>query len=206
MTTLGVTCPYYGGGQVRNPANIQTTSGAPSSNIKVPLGYIAVDNAAQLAYMVVSHTGGVTTWASIAAAAGTITTINSLAPVAGDIIIAGTASEITASNAGHTVTLSIPAAFVAPGSVASTTTMTAGTGFSATAGSVVAAAGEVRAGGDIGGATGKTSLSNANSQVISTGVGSVKMSTANPATNTAWIKIYIDTTAYWIPAWTTNAP
>jgi hypothetical protein len=32
------------------------------------------------------------------------------------------------------------------------------------------------------------------------------MSTTNNANNAAWIKIYVGATAYWIPAWTSNAP
>lgn len=73
-------------------------------------------------------------------------------------------------------------------------------------GGQVVASGSVTASGDSGGIATTTTLSNANSTTISTGVGSVKMSSANPATNSAWIKIYIGTTAYWIPAWTTNSP
>lgn len=41
---------------------------------------------------------------------------------------------------------------------------------------------------------------------ISTGAGSVKMSTANPADNTAWIPIQYQGTTYYVPAWTTHAP
>ena len=44
------------------------------------------------------------------------------------------------------------------------------------------------------------------STTISTGVGSVKMSTANAATNTSWIPIAYAGTTYYVPAWTTNAP
>lgn len=44
------------------------------------------------------------------------------------------------------------------------------------------------------------------STTISTGVGSVKMSTSNAATNTAWIPMAYAGTTYFIPAWTTNAP
>ena len=66
--------------------------------------------------------------------------------------------------------------------------------------------GEIRAGSDIGGATGFTSLTKTNSTTIGAGVGVIKMSSANNADNSAWIKIYIGTTAYWIPAWTTNSP
>ncbi len=68
------------------------------------------------------------------------------------------------------------------------------------------AAGEIRAGADIGGRTNTISVTKTNSTTIGAGAGSVKMSSGNAADNAAWIKIYIGTTAYWIPAWTTNAP
>jgi hypothetical protein len=64
----------------------------------------------------------------------------------------------------------------------------------------------VTATGDGGGTASTIQLSNVNSTTISTGTGTVHMSTANNAANTAWLKLYIGTTAYWIPAWTTNAP
>lgn len=42
---------------------------------------------------------------------------------------------------------------------------------------------------------------------ISTGVGSIKMKSANPATNVAWIPITTaDGTVYFVPGWTTNNP
>jgi hypothetical protein len=63
---------------------------------------------------------------------GGVVTINSLSPVAGNIIIAGTANQVGIANAGHTVTLSIPSTFIAPGSIASTTTITSGTALVAT--------------------------------------------------------------------------
>jgi len=66
--------------------------------------------------------------------------------------------------------------------------------------------GEVRANADVGGSTGFNSLTGTNSTTISSGDGSIKMSSANPGTNAAWIKIYIGTTPYWIPAWATNSP
>lgn len=44
------------------------------------------------------------------------------------------------------------------------------------------------------------------STTISTGVGSVRMSTANAATNASWIPITYAGVVYFIPAWTTNAP
>lgn len=54
------------------------------------------------------------------------------------------------------------------------------------------------------GATFKTT--SGGSTTISTGVGSVRMSSANPATNTAWIPLTYAGTTYFVPAWTTNAP
>lgn len=44
------------------------------------------------------------------------------------------------------------------------------------------------------------------STTISTGVGSIRMSTANAATNSAWIPFIYAGTTYYLPAFTTNAP
>jgi hypothetical protein len=44
------------------------------------------------------------------------------------------------------------------------------------------------------------------STTISTGVGSVRMSTVNAATNTAWIPLSYAGTTYFVPAFATNAP
>lgn len=70
----------------------------------------------------------------------------------------------------------------------------------------VSMGGETRAGADIGGFAAFTSLTNTNSTTIGAGTGTVKMSSGNNSNNGAWIKIYVGTTAYWIPAWTTNSP
>lgn len=55
-------------------------------------------------------------------------------------------------------------------------------------------------------ATGLVNILTGGSTTISTGVGSVKMSTANAATNAAWIPIAYAGTTYYLPAWTTNSP
>jgi len=44
------------------------------------------------------------------------------------------------------------------------------------------------------------------STTISTGVGSVKMSSANAATNAVWLPINVNGTVYYFPVWTTNSP
>jgi hypothetical protein len=60
--------------------------------------------------------------------------------------------------------------------------------------------------GDAGGVASTNALSNISSTTISTGVGSVKMSSVNAANNAVWVKVYAGTTAYWVPGWTTNSP
>ncbi len=57
--------------------------------------------------------------------------------------VTGTANQITASPNVGAVVLSIPSAFIAPGSIASTTTITAGTGITATTGNIVASTGNI---------------------------------------------------------------
>lgn len=116
---------------------------------------------------------------------------------ASDILVISNSSSLGTSNA-----LTLTQA----GALSATTTITAGTGIVSTTGDIKASAGQIIAGGDTGGVASCTSITNAESTTISTGVGSVKMSTTNAADNAAWIKIYIGNTAYWIPAWTTNAP
>ena len=92
MTTLGVTVPFYGGGQVANPANVIYPDTTPSSNLKVRLGTIAIQGGS--AYMAVAATGGSTTWAPIGGGSSEVSTINGLSPVGGNIIIAGTANQV----------------------------------------------------------------------------------------------------------------
>ncbi len=70
--------------------------------------------------------------------------------------VAGTANQITASTSAGAVTLSIPTTFIAPGSIASTTTLTGGTGITATTGNISASAGNVSASGTVTGGTGVT--------------------------------------------------
>lgn len=57
--------------------------------------------------------------------------------------VLGTANQITATTSAGTVTLSIPSTFIAPGSIASTTTLTGGTGITATTGNITATTGNL---------------------------------------------------------------
>lgn len=106
--------PYYGGGQVPNPANVLKRTGAPSTKLTQDrLGTIAVDNATAIIYMLASKSGGVNTWVIAASGGGFVASV------------LGTANQITANTVAGVVTLSLPAALTAPGSVTATTTLTA---------------------------------------------------------------------------------
>lgn len=106
--------PYYGGGQVVAPVDSFTTSGAPSSaNINHALGTLAIDNAAGNIYGLASKSGGTASWVLLGGSSGAISAVN------------GTTNQITANTAGNTVTLSLPSAITAPGSLTATTTLTA---------------------------------------------------------------------------------
>jgi hypothetical protein len=268
MTTLPSNTPFYGGGQAVNPSNVIEVSGAPSTNaLGNALGTLAVDNATGTIYGLASKSGGTATWAILGGGSGAVATLTggsggAISPSGGNISILGTANQITSTGSagGHSITFSLPSAVTFPGSATTTTSLTGGTGVTATTGGVTATAGDILAsagdfvatlgdfiadagnitatlggisagsnilagadisttagdikatagqlvaGGDTAGTAGKTTFTNGNSTTISTGVGSVKMSSVNAADNAAWIKIYVGATAYWIPAWTTNSP
>jgi hypothetical protein len=89
--------PYYGGGQVTDPANVIKTTGAPSSaNIYNKLGTIAVDNAAATAYMLVSKSGGVATWIDLGGGSGSFTsltaTTGNITATLGNVVLSGVGS------------------------------------------------------------------------------------------------------------------
>lgn len=144
------TTPFYGGGQVVNPANVIKVDTAPSTTFTDDkLGTLAVDNATATIYGLASKAGGQDTWIVLGGGTGAVATINTLPPTGGNITIAGTANQIGVANAGSTVTLSLPAAITAPGSLTTTTTLaagttlTAGTGITATTGNIVASTGNI---------------------------------------------------------------
>lgn len=71
--------------------------------------------------VLVAQTGADPIWAAVPATAGVTA-------------LAGTANQITASASTGSITLSIPSTFTAPGTIASTTSLTAGSGFTVTTG------------------------------------------------------------------------
>lgn len=149
MPNLGVTTPYYGGGQVPNPSNVINVTGAPSNNLATTAGIIAT--VASNGNVYISYKKGA--WTVVGGGASDVNTLTgdsgTATPSAGNIKIAGTANQITTAASGATVTLTLPAAITAPGSilatttVASTTSMTAGTSITATLGNITATNGNL---------------------------------------------------------------
>jgi hypothetical protein len=69
-----------------------------------------------------------------------------------------------------------------------------------TSGLLRVAQGSLAAGGDSGGTAGCNTLSNqSNTAARSTGVGTVKFADATARDNVGFIKVYVGTTAYWVP-------
>ena len=107
---------------------------------KYPIGSIWVDTVTQASFQLVDAPG---VWVALGISSGPLNTLTgdaggAIAPAAGNITLAGTADQITTTGAGSTITFSIPAAFIAPGSIASTTTVTATLGdITATNGNLV---------------------------------------------------------------------
>lgn len=110
MTTLPNYTPFYGGGQVQNPANVLSTVGAPSNKLTEDrLGTIKIDNAGAAGYMLVSKSGGVDTWAFIAGSGTGVTSIaadsGTATPALGVITLSGGSTGLTTSASGSTVNL-----------------------------------------------------------------------------------------------------
>lgn len=119
------------------PPDLQYAQRNPTStDIAYVKGTLWLNLATPGAFMY-SGTSGV--WIALGSGAtGGVVTINSNAPVAGDYILAGTTNQIAVAQTAGTTTFTIPSAFIAPGSIAATTTVTATLGaITATNGNLV---------------------------------------------------------------------
>lgn len=145
------TTPFYGGGQVVNPANVIKTTGAPgTANIKQKLGTLAIDNAAGLAYILVSKSGGTATWTLLEGSGGSgvfsslavtgtstltgATNINITGAALTKIGVGGTGAVQIGNTTGNTSVT---------GSLNTTTTLTAGTGLTVTTGGILVSGGDI---------------------------------------------------------------
>lgn len=116
---------------------------APTSNDKkYPITSIWVDTVANASYQLTGIVANTPNWQVLASPTGAVGTLTgdtgTATPSSGNIQIAGTANQITTSATGAIVTVSLPSAITAPGSVTATTTLTATLGaITATNGNLV---------------------------------------------------------------------
>lgn len=190
----------YEGVKATNPAQvIQALRNPLASDTGYDIGTEWVNTSNSTVWFVTRISGGVATWtAAGSGSVGGVVTVTggsggALSPAAGNISILGTASQITSAGAGSTITLSIPAAFIAPGSIAATSTVTGATGVIATTGNITASTGNlVSTLGSVTAATtvtatlgaitatnGNLVLGTAGNKILSTSVGSTAAAGAN---------------------------
>jgi hypothetical protein len=116
---------------VPNPKTIIAKRAPTTSDTGYFFGTIWVDKVAGNCYMLVAVSAGTATWAQLGGNTGAISAVN------------GTANQITATTVANVVTLSIPATFIAPGSIASTTSVTVGNGLTVTLGGATVSSGNI---------------------------------------------------------------
>lgn len=144
---------YQAGGQgvISSPFPPIVTNRAPTTTDIVgpdgapySLGRIWLNPLTQNAYLYF----GAGVWALMTTSGGELLTLTDTSgtvvnPSAGNIQIAGTANQITSTAGTNKITFSLPSAITAPGSLTTTTTLTGGTGITATTGNIVATAGNI---------------------------------------------------------------
>jgi hypothetical protein len=151
---------------------------------------------------VTGGTGVTATTGNIAASAGNITASGT---VTGGTGLIATTGNITAS--GTTAVISAPGASA---SITTGGTITAQGGITSNIGNITATAGSIQAGtvlraaGDIAGVASTTQISNVVDTTQGAGFLTIRSTTANSADNTGggFIKIYVGTTAMFIPYFT----
>lgn len=137
----------------------------PSDNSdKYPSGYLWLSDIFQggtgSLFVQSGNSAGSPNWAALSAGSSSLNTLsdgsNIVSPSgSSNIAIEGTVNQITSTgnNAAHSITLSIPATFTAPGSITSTSTVTVGTDLtvnnSATIGNDLTVTDDVTIGGDL---------------------------------------------------------
>jgi len=93
---------------------------SPTAGAMSIIGSGAVAVAGSGSTLTISVTAGTALIATLTGGSG-----GALSPTSGNFNLLGTASQITSTGAGSTITFSLPSAVIAPGSVAATTTLTA---------------------------------------------------------------------------------
>jgi hypothetical protein len=151
-----------------------------------------IDSVGNATYTLTSFStfNGVTTanWEAESGSLAGIQTINSNAAVSNNYIIAGTANQSTVTQTAGTSTISTPATFIAPGSIAATTTLTATLGaITATNGNFVKGTAGNK---DIYSSVASTTAAGANSAGTVTLVGGTATISTTAVTASSLIRLY----------------
>lgn len=123
-----------------------------TTDVMYPVGKYWVDQVGLNAYVLTGQNsvGGAlsSSWNLLGTNTGALNTLTggtggAVSPSAGNITLAGTTNQITTTGTTNTITVSVPTTFIAPGSIASTSTITAATGLTVTSGNVTLTNGNV---------------------------------------------------------------
>lgn len=128
------------------PPDLQLATRPPTSADKAYVkGTLWLDTSASTAWMWPGSGNWIALGSGTAGAVVTLTADSggALSPTAGNMNILGTANQITTAGAVSTITLSIPAIFIAPGSIEAVTTLTVGTGATITDGGILVSGGDI---------------------------------------------------------------
>lgn len=131
------------------PLPIVTTRDPTSTDVNYVLSQVWVNKSTPSLWYLGAKSSGSATW--IAAGSGTtggVVTLTgdsggAISPLAGNIDVLGTADQIDVVGTPNTLTVSMPAAVIAPGSVETTTTLTVGTGATITDGGLLVSGGDI---------------------------------------------------------------
>jgi hypothetical protein len=176
----------------------------PLTTDRAQLGTEWVNKSTNSVFVLTSVTANSSTWVALSGGAGTFSSL-----VVNPGNITATAGNISAT----------------AGSLSAGTTVTAGTGITATTGNIVASTGNIiatlgsitsgnltsgiqlGATGDLGnGFASVTSVTNVTNTSQSTGTLAVKSTTANAGNNAGFLKVYVGLTTAYIPYFTNIAP
>lgn len=184
----------YRGVRAILPPDLQLATRNPTSSDKAYIkGTLWLNTAGSTSFM----WPGTGNWIALGSgASGGVVTINSNAPVGGNYVLAPTANQIAITQTAGTSTFTIPAAFIAPGSIASTTTITSGTSLAATT-SVTAGTTLTATLGNITATNGNVVLGTAGNKQVYTSVAATSAAGANSAGTVALVAgtVVVATTA-----------
>lgn len=192
----------YGVGQPLYDLSPQpiSSSRAPTTADFTELGTVWVRKSTNQAWILASIASNTATWTPITVNAGATIDTGNLTITTGDLTVTAGDIDISAGDLGVEGSITVTSGDITI--VAGDLEITAGGMTAAT----TCSGAEVTVTGDLGGQVGTVSFSNIVDEVVSTGAGTVLMTTANPGNSSGWLKIYNGTDARYIPYWSDIAP